>query len=92
MNSLETRLFNKMLQNQFRTTELGIKQKLVEVSMKTKNSGITEDSQTTSKEGFSENSETTTKVGELKKSKYLKETLNLERERLSLERQLDILV
>ena len=85
MNSLETRLFNKMLQNQFRATEVGIKQRLVEVSEKTQVSP--KDTQTTSKEP-----QTTSKVGDIKKTKYLKETLNLERERVSLERQLDILV
>ena len=89
MNSLETRLFNKMIQNQFRTTDVGIKQKLVEVSMKTKNS------ETTTKVGDTESLEESSgnsKVLEIQNSKYLKETLNLERERLSLERQLDILV
>ena len=89
MNSLETRLFNKMLQNQFRATEVGIKQRLVEVSEKTQVSP--KDTQTTSLEGSS-GSLKSTKVEDIKKTKYLKETLNLERERVSLERQLDILV
>ena len=89
MNSLETRLFNKMLQNQFRTTEVGIKQRLVEVSEKTQVSS--KDTQTTSLEGSSGGLKSS-KVEDIKKTRYLKETLNLERERVSLERQLDILV
>lgn len=94
MNLID-RLSNKMLQNQFKSTSLGIRQKLVEIQM---NSQSTQNlpkeesyGNNTKVYGFdSENSKI--KGLKVRNAEYLAEKLELEREKHSLERQLNILI